>query len=360
MKRTLILTGFAVLAVLAGCSKTPTDASVSTVPAEDDAWVYDETLPVPVTFSAPGLDMSMTKAEIPGAIDGSVMSGLDIGVFGLATEEGAPAWDTSDNSTVLIYNRKVTTGEDGSVKFTPAVYYPVDSDKSFSFYAYYPHRSCTADGNSYSVSYSLGYTDILWAEDHATTFGTSPVYEGYNANYCRYVKQIGRADLMPALNFRHLLTAVRFIAKTSSDVSNVTVQRLYVTNVNTHATLQVAGDTAGVMEYYTQDGEPSTGRIYLRKDPAVATGELGVVPTVGGVELGTLMLEPCTAVNVEVTLLVNNGVANSSNTVTASLTGNFEAGRRYALTLTVKSPEEVELSTSLVPWDDVTGPGTEF
>ena len=72
------------------------------------------------------------------------------------------------------------------------------------------------------------------------------------------------------------------------------------------------------------------------------------------------MLEPCTAVNVEVTLLVNNGVANSSNTVTASLTGNFEAGRRYALTLTVKSPEEVELSTSLVPWDDVTGPGTEF
>ena len=359
MKRTLILTGLAALALLAGCSKTQTGASVA-APAEDNAWVYDETLPVPVTFSAPGLDLSLTKAEVPGAIDGSVMAGLDIGVFGLATEDGVPAWDTTDASTTLIYNRKVTTGEDGSAKFSPAVYYPVDSEKTFSFYAYYPHRSCTADGNQYNVSYSLGYTDILWAEDHAITFGTSPVYEGFNANYCRYVKQIGRTDLMPALRFEHLLTAIRFIARTTSDVSNVRVQRLYVTDVNTQATLHVAGEDAGTLEYYTQDGEPSTGRIYLRKDPAVATGELAVVPTVGGVELGTLMLEPCSTMNVEVTLLVNNGVSNSSNTVTASLSGNFEAGRRYALTLTVKSPEEVELSTSLVPWDDVTGPGTEF
>ena len=353
MKKSYILAA-ALLAVV-GCSKNQVNA-----PAE----LYPEGTPVPVLFGAPTISV-VTKAVNPetNLVEGDSAAGLEVGVYGLETQDRNLVWDSADETTYIadLLNRNVTIAEDGSITFeNPKCYYPLSSEKTFSFYAYYPHRSCTADGNQYNVSYSLGYTDILWAEDHAITFGTSPVYEGFNANYCRYVKQIGRTDLMPALRFEHLLTAIRFIAKTTSDVSNVRVQRLYVTDVNTQATLHVAGEDAGTLEYYTQGGDPATGRIYLRKDPAVATGELAVVPTVGGVELGTLMLEPCSTVNVEVTLLVNNGVSNSSNTVTASLSGNFEAGRRYALTLTVKSPEEVELSTSLVPWDDVTVPGTEF
>ena len=94
MKRTIVL-GLAALAVLAGCSKTVVEQPAA--PADNDAWVYDETLPVPVAFVAPGL--TLTKAEVAGAIEGSVMNGLDIGVFGLATNDGVPAWENGGTLT---------------------------------------------------------------------------------------------------------------------------------------------------------------------------------------------------------------------------------------------------------------------
>lgn len=346
MKRTLILTGLAALALLAGCSKTQTGASVAT-PAEDDAWVYDETLPVPVTFSAPGLDMSMTKADVSGTIEGSVMSGLDIGVFGLAinVDSQSPAWDTADPATILISNRKVTTGEDGSAKLDPAVYYPTDNDLNYSFYAYYPHRSCSVSDNRYTVEYTLGYTDVLWAVDHA---GIAGQYRGFNAAYCRQMKLVGRNDLLPALDFRHLLTAFRFVAKASADLDNIVIRNVTVKNVNTKAVLEVAGPDAGTLTYSTPDD------LYLLKTPGdYTTGTLNVAPTVAGAELGTLILgEVEDTLEVEVVLSLDNG---TRNTVTASYTGSFSAGHRYTMTLTVRSPEEVELSTSLDPWVDVPG-----
>ena len=342
MKRTIVL-GLAALAVLAGCSKTVVEQPAA--PADNDAWVYDETLPVPVAFVAPGL--TLTKAEVAGAIEGSVMNGLDIGVFGLATEDGVPAWENGGDA-FLINNTKVTTGEDGSVTFDPAVYYPSDNDLNYSFYAYYPHRQTLYTDGAFTVDFSLGYTDVLWAEEHAITFGTDPVYRGFNATYCRYVKQIGRYDLMPALNFQHMLTAFRFVAKSTTELSNIKITKLKVLNINTRATLEVAGPDAGTMTY-SQPGER-----FVYADPAVANSALDVTPTIAGVEVGTLILEPATTVEVEVTLRLDNG---TTNTVTASLDGNFVAGHRYALTLTVRSPEEVDLSTSLDPWVDEGGSG---
>ncbi len=341
MKR-FILIAMAAASVFASCSKT------SVVVPDDEAWVNDESLPVPVTFSAPGLDLSLTKAIVNGTIEGSVMNGLDIGVFGLATVDGVPAW--SDNADgVLINNRRVTTGEDGSVTFDPKVYYPSDNDLNYSFYAYYPYNGAQDNGNSYSVNFTIGYTDVLWAEEHAISFGTDPRYEGFNAEYCRYVKKIGRTDLMPALNFQHLLTALRFVAKAAADLDNITVYRVVVKDVNTKGVLEVAGPDAGTMTF----SEPGERPLKLTAD--ANTSILDVAPTVAGAELGTVILEPMNTVTVEVTLKLDN---NTSNTVTASLNGNFTAGHRYTLTLTVNSPEEVEISTSLDPWVDEGGSGS--
>lgn len=341
MKR-FILIAMAAASVFASCSKAPV------VVPDDEAWVNDESLPVPVTFSTPGLDLSLTKAIVNGTIEGSVMNGLDIGVFGLATADGVPAW--SDNPDgVLINNRRVTTGEDGSVTFDPKVYYPSGKDVNYSFYAYYPYTGAQDNGTSYTVNFNIGYTDVLWAEEHAISFGTDPRYTGFNADYCRYVKKIGRTDLMPALDFKHLLTAFRFVAKAAADLDNITVYRVVVKDVNTKGTLEVAGPNAGTMTF----SEPGEQPLKLTAD--VNTSILDVAPTVAGAELGTIILEPMNAVNVEVTLRLDN---NTVNTVSATLNGNFVAGHRYTLTLTVNSPEEVEISTSLDPWVDEGGSGS--
>lgn len=341
MKRNIILS-LAALALAAGCSKTVVNA-----PETEEAWVYDESLPVPVAFAAPGLDMTLTKAEVAGTIEGSVMNGLDIGVFGLAydVDGKTPAWDSSDRSTILLDNKKVTTGEDGSVKFEPAVYYPTDNDLNYSFYAYYPHRPYQLSENRYSVEYALGYTDVLWAEEHANIAGE---YKGFNAKYCRQMKLVGRDDLLPALEFKHMLTAFRFVAKSSTDLDNLVVRSLTVKNTYTKVSLEVAGPDAGNLTF----SEP--GDRYLLKTPGdYNTGTLDVAPTAAGAELGTLILGDTEGeIEVEVVLSLDNG---TRNTVTASLRGSFAAGHRYVLTLTVRSPEEVDLSTSLDPWIDENG-----
>ena len=66
------LVGFAALALMASCSKQE-NAQVA-----DDAWVYDESLPVPVTFAAPQVTIE-SKAVNPGKLEN--LNGLDIGVF---------------------------------------------------------------------------------------------------------------------------------------------------------------------------------------------------------------------------------------------------------------------------------------
>ena len=52
MKTKYIIIGFAALALMSSCSKTRTEARQPALP-DEDAWVNDETLPVPVRFAAP-------------------------------------------------------------------------------------------------------------------------------------------------------------------------------------------------------------------------------------------------------------------------------------------------------------------
>ena len=121
------LVGFAALALLASCSKDAPD---------EKAWVYDESLPVPVTFSAPRVMIQPTKAMI----EGTSLDGYNVGVFALADGEGA--WTGARGDLVMLYNETGTvteegTGNAGSLKFSSTVYYPMSSDQNFTFYAYH-------------------------------------------------------------------------------------------------------------------------------------------------------------------------------------------------------------------------------
>ena len=116
------LVGFAALALLASCSKQEVQ--------DEKAWVYDETLPVPLTFSMPKVVVQPTKAMI----EGESMDGEKVGIFALAN--GSGDW-TASGDLVMLYNQAgtVTTSGDGNagtLNFTSTEYYPMTNDLNFS------------------------------------------------------------------------------------------------------------------------------------------------------------------------------------------------------------------------------------
>ena len=98
MKR-ISLTGFSLLVILAGCSKQFGDQPGQT--GNDDAWKYDESLPVPVQFAPQGISIT-TRGIIENDSD---LEGKPIGIFGLSVwhqDTGiVPGWNPDDPSTVL-------------------------------------------------------------------------------------------------------------------------------------------------------------------------------------------------------------------------------------------------------------------
>ena len=83
---------FAALAFLASCSNQE-----NTQPApsgDEEAWVYDESLPVPVMFTTPQITVQ-SKAAV------NDMVGLEVGVFGL---DRTGHWGEATSENVLMYN----------------------------------------------------------------------------------------------------------------------------------------------------------------------------------------------------------------------------------------------------------------
>ena len=140
MKIKYIIIGLVALAFISGCSKSRTEAQQA---VNDEAWVNDESLPVPVTFSAPGVEIE-SKALITGT---ATTEDMHFGVYGLATtydepsSSHNPAWWDDQPDTKLMENVKAVGGSEFKFKQDDwsndlTVYYPMGSEKTFSFYAY--------------------------------------------------------------------------------------------------------------------------------------------------------------------------------------------------------------------------------
>ena len=231
------LVGFAALAFMASCSKQE-NAQVA-----DDAWVYDESLPVPVTFAAPQVTIE-SKAVNPGKLED--LKGLDIGVFALATGEGATGWTTADGA--FINNKKVTTGaDDGSITFNPVIYYPMNSEQSYSFFAYYPYQGTDniALATHCEITFDIkGFTDILWSKAYAEPLNSG--LTGYNAAYIRQLKTAqGGEDKMPKLKFYHALTSLQFNAQLDGTSDAVRLNSMTV-RATSKAKLRLASSTEAV------------------------------------------------------------------------------------------------------------------
>ncbi len=346
----IVLAGGALLMTLSGCQK----ASLQ----DENAWIYDDSKPVPVLFNSASSIGVSTKAQKSGLLTGSVMSSLDVGIVSVAekTADSTPVrWSSELAGSILIDNLGVTTSEGGDIVFSPKVYYPFGNKYAYSFYSYYPYRNSEGDtaeivDSTYSITYSLGDTDILWASAQATDFDGIP---GFSAPYCRSVKQAGvESQYFPKLQYEHLLTALCFrVVGKEADIENydVKVTGMQITGTSSKATLCIA-DSRGV----------NSGVLTGNEDGGtIGFTDLSVAPTATEGDLCTILAMPGTNYNATITLSVDGANVSSVDLELGKTDGTtrYDAGYIYYFTITVNNPEEITIvETGLTEWKPGTNP----
>lgn len=351
MKRFSIIILGALAILMAGCSK---DAPVS--PPDENAWINDINLPVPIQFGSSSLS-AMTKAQDNpnplGMIDGSTLNNVRVGILGIDSKAD---WNTGSNaispSALLINNKEVTTKENGDIVFEPKEYYPMTSSQSYNFYGYYPYElknnlkasaQPVLPGSEIGRQIlfmnidNIGYKDILWGgtklQNKKFRYGENengePLYvEGYNAKYIRKVKQAEQwaqttdeltpterkdtlnalKEYFPKIQFKHCLSSARFYVKANDQaaensfvdnfaVTGLTLENLYRTGVlivalNNESNVDQSKYWEGKIVPVTNSVAPVVTPITTLTKSSGATLD-PVVPTVDSQQLGDgLMLIP--------------------------------------------------------------------
>lgn len=327
--------------------------SKASQPVEDtDKWVNDESQRVPVQFAS--RTQVETKAIKDGRIEGSTMNGLDVGVIAVAEKQsdGTPVtWSSTLDGSILIDNTMVTTSETGDIAFSPAVYYPFGNVYAYSFYSYYPYTNVAGEAAAnvdgvYSITYDLGNTDILWANSEATDYAG---LKGFNAKYCRAVRQAGEQNnYFPKLQYHHLLTAIMFkVQGKDATIGNydLNVTGVHILNTSTKATLTVA-DSQGL----------SSGLLTGNEDGGrIGFDNLNVPITTDASDACTILAMPASSYSAQISF--DKG-GNSSVLKIANADGEFKAGFIYYFTVKVNNPEDVTIiATGLDEWQPGTTPG---
>ena len=356
------LVGFAALALLASCSKQEVQ--------DEKAWVYDETLPVPLTFSMPKVVVQPTKAMI----EGESMDGEKVGIFALAN--GSGDW-TASGDLVMLYNQAgtVTTSGDGNagtLNFTSTEYYPMTNDLNFAFYGYYPtDGTIKSNGSLISVTYDLGQRDVLWTKSVAEAVDG---VDGFNARYVRHIEQKYASEPdqlkahLPYLNFKHMLTALKFtIVAEDESVGDVSLHRIWLEDEPLKATLCVAnkndGESEGTIVAQDENGEAKKGIIYVTKQKQYpydgTTTDLEYEVTTTPTDAGNLVVFPSGTSGYKLVLQLKwgNDYENISGTLSDA---DYKAGTVYSYRLVVKGRQDIEpIPVTLEAWNDGFGTGQE-
>ena len=377
-----ILSG-TLLLMAAGCAK---DVIPEGDVTEEDPWVYDLSLPVPIQFSSSGMTAVASKAIVPGMIDGGSMANLDVGVYALeVTDDHQPdpsgepennrfnthqypqTWDRNDPESLLLVNEKVTIS-DAAISLTDK-YYPLTDDRQYSFYSYYPYNENATlghDGNGdyYYVTFTdLGNTDILYAYHDAHRFRYYPDELGFNAGYIRFLKSKEEKSqywtkYRPNLIYDHLLTALVIQAESSEAKAHVRIQKVELTGVQTSATLYIADNRAtGNMSGKLVGTGEADGTISL-KNAEDGDDFSGVVLTSDLTVLSEFLVLPASEYRLSVTYGNWNGTTNrfEGATITKNATVSlrnkaFEADKIYNVNITVEQSPNVDVIASLNGFD---------
>ncbi len=357
MKR-LLLFSAVLLLTAAGCSK------IDKVPTGEE-WVWDESLPVPISFeSGGGLDVE-TKAAITD------LNGIDIGLFAMSVNKGEndkPNW-TEDEATRLLINEKVQTDDNGTIVVKDK-YYPNDNKYNYSFYAYAPYSSSHEHGTSWErVNFDLGETDIIYGEAHARVLGGEEDSRyGFKASYVRRVKRAGEEAMtsyMPKINFEHLLTGMSFyamLAEEGDGESNVTIKSIRINNTTTSVSLYIADNN-----WDDLDGN-RTGKLIAKGEPndIFVGGSEGKLSyklhynnyNEGSGPIGQLFLMPGNdyEIRVDYETATEGEPVSTFAEAKLSRSGGFVAGTNYSIKLKITPLAKMEINTDITDWKYQEGP----
>ena len=391
--RTKLIISLGMLTALAvGCSK-----ELPTV--NENAWIYDESLPVPIQFGSLSTGM-VTKA----AVTEENISGNAIGVFAWDEQK---AMETSAKSIFPANGYKraevlSTDNEDYRLAFKESgsdekkVYYPMSSEYNYSFYAYHTGTEDIAgvydeDGYLVNIPFNEPFNDILWGkcaekdlpyddkEDgylpHLTH--NDRVIKGFNSRFSRKAAQQGvveKEKYYPSIELNHICTAFRFYAKAdygmTEDQFNLLNREMKIVSL-TIEDVPVSADLVVASTSTDNEGNfinAATGDVQISFEPAPALNETGLTvlnnaPSEEVIPASTLLsptdgdrffLPPGDYSGKK--FVVGCTLSDSPCTLEFPLTFNgssvFEAGKCYSFVVIFKALEEVYLKASLSQWEE--------
>lgn len=358
MKRFSIILFGALAILMASCSKHAQPEP------EFEPWVNDLSLPVPIQFGTPNLVSPDTKAA--PIREASDLEGKRIGVF--AIDKRSNNWTDSES---ILMNNVIASSDGRKITFNPTQYYPVKSEKNYTFYGYYVYSAAVgnesgfeptpaADPDGYYVTLPMGNIDYLWAKSEASTYTNSNgSFDGFNAKYIREITKGDASDKMPKFEFKHITAGVDIIVQADSeeadeDFSDIQICSICVDKAVTSAKLCIAHRTDPSKEGTFVSADPTKGQIKM------TAGDNNMIwlqtagpfsPTKDGVTVGHgLFLYPGTAYTVTV-YYVSNATYGKWTPFTFT-TSTLQAGYKYKYTLLFHSSKSIDISVSVSGWKE--------
>ena len=339
---------------------------------EFEPWVKDLSLPVPIQFGTPNLVSPDTKAAPITGVDDLV--GKRIGVFAIDKSSSAD-WTQSES---ILMNNVIASSDGSKITFSPAQYYPVKSDKNFTFYGYYVYSAAVgnesdfepdpkADNDGYYVTLPMGNIDYLWAKSEASTYtnSTGESFDGFNAKYIREITKGGDDALkkyMPKFEFKHITAGVDIKVQADpqeagQDFSDIQICSVCVDTAVTSAKLCIAHRTDSSKEGTFVSASTTKGKIEMTAgdNNTVWLQNAGTfTPTTEGVTVGHgLFLYP--GVTNKVTVYYMSNATNKKWTPFTFTTSALQAGHKYTYTLLFHASKAIDISVSVTDWEKGTG-----
>lgn len=356
MKRFSIIFFGALAMLLASCSKEVVQNS------DEEAWVHDLSLPVPVEFGAAGFEFE-TKADM---ITSANIADKRLKLFAVDIAQGSMNSTSNDN---FLFAHEAAKVEGGRIAFEGGVvwYYPYASVYNYSFYAYYDGTGSTtrsgAAGESRVVDVDLktNQCDILWASSHAKQYSG---LDGFNARYIRKIKvDQKKGTYEPKMLLKHLTAAMVFKFRIETTGTNQDVAALGAVKVKDISVINVPtkGSMCVMHRDTTKEGTITNlntiGSLTLDCSN-IALGAVGQTQDVGTIFMFPTANKTVKAqLNVEVPVTTVNGVVEKKVVVPVELSlvttseDGFEAGKKYEYTVVMKSPEKIEIVANIADWE---------
>lgn len=376
--------------VLSGCSKVVEQPGRA---GDDDAWKYDESLPVPIVFSAgPEVDIESKTLDETGIRVYNLEDEV-VGVFALAAEcddNGTPS-DASDDKYSPAWSARYTESSDGSsvltgdgilfsnsrsepisgdeITFDPVRYYPMDNSRTYSFYSYYPHHSVYFEDGWLKADYDLGMEDILYADVcHAKPFQDQKYgwLYGFNSLYVRSVENSGKTgEYRPELHYKHKLVSFAFEAE--FETVNYSILQFWLPYAPAKVSLRIAGtsdvdpDNSLAGSFEIRSDEPDAFGLHLAKPKEDGNGAdwaLNIMPETGKPVLVGNLLAYIENGDEKVDACIQLKHTEKQYTTIADIVltppeGGFIAGRIYSYKLEIKDDTTVKaMPVSLDEWKD--------